>query len=439
MRFDPGPPEEMDRGPTEAPEDAGEVLEKKPKAKATKKVEKKRRIKAASPEKPLVRPVALGRAREGIRRERKPVVGGPHYAEWLEEQKLEAMLQRLAEGTRLGYESGWRQWTSFRRLQNKGPVLESRDRAERTTDEDALITFSVYLARVLGRTEGTIRQKLFAIRYAHLVMGYADPLLHRAKLWVTLAGLHRWQGPRGRKKPITTKMLLWLQQHISTSSYSKGGQATLWFGLMLGFFFMLRASEYLLQERSWSEGRVLRGDDISLRHQNKEIADVTKASELVIHIRGSKTDQYNVGTTRNQFATGVSLCPVRAYAEIFRQRPHRLRGSEAHLPVMRWEDGSSISRAAIQSLLELSAVAMGQDPSEVGSHSLRIGGASAMYHSVPDLQAVRRFGRWASDAFHVYLWESHEQMQGIAKNMALDKSELAAPKEAWRRCLSAEE
>ena len=56
-----------------------------------------------------------------------------------------------------------------------------------------------------------------------------------------------------------------------------------------------------------------------------------------------------------------------------------------------------------------------------------------MYHSVPDIQAVRRFGRWASDAFHVYLWESHEQMKGISKSMALDNSELATPKEAWRR------
>ena len=33
-----------------------------------------------------------------------------------------------------------------------------------------------------------------------------------------------------------------------------------------------------------------------------------------------------------------------------------------------------------------------------------------MYHVVGDLQQVRRFGRWALDAFHVYLWESHEAM-----------------------------
>ena len=31
-----------------------------------------------------------------------------------------------------------------------------------------------------------------------------------------------------------------------------------------------------------------------------------------------------------------------------------------------------------------------------------------MYHIVGDLQQVRRFGRWSTDTFHVYLWESHE-------------------------------
>ena len=179
--------------------------------------------------------------------------------------------------------------------------------------------------------------------------------------------------------------------------------------------------------------RVLHGDDIALRHDNQETAEIAKASEVVIHIKGSKTDQYNVGTTRNQYKTSSKLCPVQATVGFFRQHPQRMRGRETHLPVMRWEDGSPISRVSIQNLLALSAVATGQDPSEIGSHSLRIGGASAMYHSVSDLQAVRRFGRWASDAFHVYLWESHEQMQGISRRMALDVSELATPKEAWRR------
>ena len=47
-----------------------------------------------------------------------------------------------------------------------------------------------------------------------------------------------------------------------------------------------------------------------------------------------------------------------------------------------------------------------------------------MYHVVGDLQLVRRFGRWASDAFHVYLWEAHEPQAGLAAAMARDGTTL---------------
>ena len=58
----------------------------------------------------------------------------------------------------------------------------------------------------------------------------------------------------------------------------------------------------------------------------------------------------------------------------------------------------------------------------------RIGSATAPYRLTGDLQVVRRFGRWGSDAFHAYLWESHEQMKGVAARMEDDHSELRAPR-----------
>ena len=50
-----------------------------------------------------------------------------------------------------------------------------------------------------------------------------------------------------------------------------------------------------------------------------------------------------------------------------------------------------------------------------------------MYHVVHDLQIVERFGRWATDTFHSYLWESHEPMRGVASGMAADHTELTTP------------
>ena len=54
----------------------------------------------------------------------------------------------------------------------------------------------------------------------------------------------------------------------------------------------------------------------------------------------------------------------------------------------------------------------------MGTHSLRIGGACAIYHSCKDLEQVRRFGRWATSVFHVYLWEVAGTTKGLAARMA---------------------
>ena len=51
-----------------------------------------------------------------------------------------------------------------------------------------------------------------------------------------------------------------------------------------------------------------------------------------------------------------------------------------------------------------------------------------MAHVVKDLSKVQRFGRWTSDVFHAYLWDSHEGMAGIATEMAADESELTRPR-----------
>jgi len=64
----------------------------------------------------------------------------------------------------------------------------------------------------------------------------------------------------------------------------------------------------------------------------------------------------------------------------------------------------------------------------MGSHSLRIGGATAMHHATGGLSRVKRYGRWLSDVFQGYLWDSHDQFKDLSKAMSEDKSELTAPR-----------
>ena len=63
-------------------------------------------------------------------------------------------------------------------------------------------------------------------------------------------------------------------------------------------------------------------------------------------------------------------------------------------------------------------MATGANPDSVGSHSLRIGGASALWAAYKDSALVRRWGRWSSDAFHGYLWDARLAAQGVSDSMA---------------------
>jgi len=76
---------------------------------------------------------------------------------------------------------------------------------------------------------------------------------------------------------------------------------------------------------------------------------------------------------------------------------------------------------AVQTAIMHSQVTKGYDPEGVGSHSLRAGGAMALFQSGADATTIMKLGRWTSTAFMSYL---HEQVdilsQGAANRMATE-------------------
>ena len=195
-------------GPAAAPQEIDKAFEEKKKPPKPKRENKARGPKKERKFNPteLVKPTAIGESRKNAKsQEGTPKLGGEGNGRWLEQTKLEAMMQRLSEGTREGYESGWKQWVLFRKVQKKPVMLEGASREERRDDEEDLMTFIIFLARVMGRTEATVKQRLFAVRYAHLVLGFSDPLAHKARMWAAVAGLKRWQGPMGPEAPGHTQ------------------------------------------------------------------------------------------------------------------------------------------------------------------------------------------------------------------------------------------
>ena len=60
----------------------------------------------------------------------------------------------------------------------------------------------MHLAHYMQRTEGTIKTKLMAIRYHHLLEGIEDPLKGKGRVWLALAGIKRRQASPNRKLPV---------------------------------------------------------------------------------------------------------------------------------------------------------------------------------------------------------------------------------------------
>ena len=74
--------------------------------------------------------------------------------------------------------------------------------------------------------------------------------------------------------------------------------------------------------------------------------------------------------------------------------------------------------------LQRAAEAVGLPAGRFKTHSLRIGGASAIYHATGEIETVKRYGRWSSGAFHRYLWDADEQFKELAGKMARDVATL---------------
>ena len=60
-------------------------------------------------------------------------------------------------------------------------------------------------------------------------------------------------------------------------------------------------------------------------------------------------------------------------------------------------------------LLQSMLAHVGEDPTEFGLHSLRIGGATALFQAGADPLVIRTMGRWSSDCYRLYVRACFEQ------------------------------
>ena len=148
---------------------------------------------------------------------------------------------------------------------------------------------------------------------------------------------------------------------------------------------------------------------------------------MILEFRKTKADQNGFGEQKLLRATGIHrLCPVEALVRMKQVWPARfaLKSMEGSKPLFRWASGKVLKRVEIQHLLQKVAKGVGLPPDRFLSHSLRIGGATALYQSTMDIELVKRMGRWQSLAVHRYLQDGGGVIPKVAEKMVATGDEV---------------
>ena len=227
------------------------------------------------------------------------------------------------EDHHLGLSIQYKWWELFCLTRGLDPIRQPKAGYDKE-EEQIFLDFIVHSATNEKKAPGTVKLRLAAVRSFHLTMGLPDLTMSMPRLPLALAGLKRRYGTKERRKPVTPAMLTWLGLHLQFGKTAEG--SLLWAAICFGYFFLLRASEYLGVGYT-DPNRGLRGRDVILKEEGVPVGleRIGYADEVVLTIRGSKTDIYNRGEVRNHFRSGDVLCPVSSAVALFMTVPPALQ------------------------------------------------------------------------------------------------------------------
>ena len=127
------------------------------------------------------------------------------------------------------------------------------------------------------------------------------------------------------------------------------------------------------------------------------------------------------GRELNLFAApGNPLCVVTALTNLARLKPGVFHQPDEFL--FRTSDGKCVKKELIQRHLRRAAseTESDYDPMNYSSHSLRSGGATAMYHADIPIEDIQRRGRWKSDCWRIYIFGDRNRARGLVGKMTAD-------------------
>ena len=343
--------------------------------------------------------------------------GQRNYVKIVPGGKVDHEVQELADSIRLRgksvrsrkqYSSGERHWRHLRA--QIGWPLYVTGLSPQTISEQA-VYFAAAEVKLYGLSPGALRSKFSAIRWMHVRDYHPDPFKDMATLAAWLSDYAKRSPPPQPKLTAPLSLVEYLIHHLVEDSLTA---AVVEAAVVLGFWFVLRSIEYLADDEGvYDPGLTVRWEDFVFRKQGEvlPLSKIQEADEMTIVVYSAKGSLHTC--TRTLMANPNSkTCVVAAHKKLYAAyiKLHGKAPRKSDSPY-RMEDGKVLTRAQLSNALKGAAVECGIAASRIASHSLRRGGASAYAAAgVPDVD-IRRFGRWTSYGFKVYVTAHADMMR----------------------------
>ena len=282
--------------------------------------------------------------------------------------KLEDLLSGASEGTGMTYITYWKHWFQFTtNTPEKRWVFEMNPRWD-----EQIINWILFGNVVLGLKAGAMCAKISALRYWLLLSGFPDFSKRSGRYKQVLKSVGE-DDITMRNYPFNLELTQWVKDEVATrkadgiSRPETNHGAEQFAAMAVGFFYLLRV-----------------GEIDNLRMKDSGIETEGAVTFINLHIQGRKTDQHNVGDKKRVMEVGGLIFHITAMAQYF--------------PSFDWGPNSNALlfgpdiRGRWTSLMKLDASSNNVNASRIGAHSIRSGGAKAMFVAGYDAEAIRRRG-----------------------------------------------
>ena len=212
------------------------------------------------------------------------------------------------------------------------------------------------------------------------------------------------QRPRLPRRAVRTQVLAAGMQAALGSAPDDLSAAA---ALSLAFCGLLRVSEYTTASAAvYDRRRLPTVGDVSF--STDEFGDMATVMVRPAKKGGRSQGKNSAVVVRD----GELIQPVTALQRMLGQRR-----AAPHEPLFLWR-GRPLTSTTVSRLLKFVVKAAGSCERGIGSHSLRIGGATAALAAGVPPEAIRLMGRWDSDVYEIYCRQSRQAAMRIGMIVA---------------------